>query len=97
MLTSGWIQWLSILLGPPNREDKRRINVAPEIITLRPAIKVQSKTTSFHSYNGTNTDIRWMFRVDSFQFHFFLKLRTCLGKCIKIWVFLAGLIETKKP
>ena len=65
-LTSRGMQDLSVLLAPAHRKDKRRIPVCPEIIALRPAIKVHPKSRSFYLHNSAHADVGWMLWVNAF-------------------------------
>ena len=72
-LTSWRMKFLAILLTPSHVEYKRWLSTGPEVVTLRPAIKVKPQTRSFYSDYGTNTNVWRMLRVNGLQFHVLLE------------------------
>ena len=72
-LTSWRMKFLAIFLTPSHVEYKRWISTGPEVVTLRPAIKVKPQTRSFYSDYGTNTNVWRMLRVNGLQFHVLLE------------------------
>lgn len=87
-LTSRWMKFLAILLTPSHVEYKRWISTGPEVVTLRPAIKVKPQTRSFHSDYGTNTNVWRMLRVNGLQFHVLLESRRQFTLQIQKWILL---------
>lgn len=66
-LTSWWVQNLTVPFTPVHGIDKRRIHVSPEVVTLRPTIKMKPEACSFYFDYGTHTDVGRVFRVNTFQ------------------------------
>ena len=87
-LTSWWVQNLTVPFTPVHGIDKRRIHVSPEVITLRPTIKMKPEACSFYFDYGTHTDVGRVFRVNTFQLVILLERVIWFWKHIQRGIFL---------
>ena len=68
-LTSRRMKFLTVLLTPANRKNKWWVGAAPEVITLRPTVKMKPQSGALYPDYGTNTNVRRVLWVDRLQFH----------------------------
>ena len=87
-LTSWWVQNLAVPFTPVHGIDKRRIHVSPEVVTLRPTIKMKPEACSFYFDYGTHTDVGRVFRVNTFQLVILLERVIWFWKHIQRGIFL---------
>lgn len=89
-LTSRRMKFLTVLLTPANRKNKWWVSAAPEVITLRPTVKMKPQSGALYPDYGTNTNVRRVLWVDRLQFHVLFesarRLVFKIDKRIFLWI-----------